>query len=269
MSKDNHSGVPETTWMGIHCAVDIIRGCKRGVVLTGAGISTPSGIPDFRSPTTGLWAKYDPMEVASLGAFRYNPVKFYAGLRGLASLVFNARPNAAHIALARLEVAGYIQTVITQNGDLLHQRAGSRNVLEVHGSFRTLSCGWCFLHVDAQDFIPPYLERGEVPLCPHCGHVLKPDLVLFGEQLPADVWLKAQKASKECDLMIVAGSSLEVLPVAGLPMRALENGAHLILVNHSQTYLDVRADVVFHEDVDRIIPLIANEILGEADQTGS
>lgn len=255
------SGNPEATWMGIRYARDIIRGSKRGVVLSGAGISTPSGIPDFRSPDIGLWSKYDPMEVASLAAFRYDPRKFYSGLRPLAEAIFSARPNEAHLAVARLEQAGYIHTVITQNIDLLHQRAGSKNVLEVHGSFRTLSCGWCFTQVNSASYIEPYLKHQQIPLCPKCGHYLKPDLVLFGEQLPVQTWLKAQQASKNCDLMIVAGSSLEVLPVAGLPMRALENGAHLILINYSQTYLDVRADVVFHEDVDHILPLLVDHVL--------
>jgi len=253
--------IPESTWMGIRCATDIIRGCKHGVVLSGAGISTPSGIPDFRSPDTGLWSKFDPMEVASLAAFRYDPQKFYQGLRGLTELVFTARPNAAHLALARLDQAGYIHTVITQNVDLLHQRAGSKNVLEVHGSFQTLTCVWCFTQVSSESYINPYLEQGLVPTCPRCGHYLKPDLVLFGEQLPSKTWLQALNASKNCDLMIVAGSSLEVLPVAGLPMRALENGAHLILINYSQTYLDVRADVVFHEDVDHILPYLVDHLL--------
>jgi NAD-dependent deacetylase len=253
--------LPEETWMAIQCAADILKGCKRGAVLSGAGISTPSGIPDFRSPITGLWSRVDPMEVASLSAFRYDPEKFYSGLRVLAQLVFRAQPNAAHYALAHLEQAGYIQTVITQNVDLLHQRAGSKNVYEVHGTFQTLTCVWCFTRVNSESYIPAYLEQGQVPHCPNCGHVLKPDLVLFGEQLPAQTWLKALEASKSCDVMIVAGSSLEVLPVAGLPMRALENGAHLILVNHSETYLDVRADVVLHEDVDQILPLIVENLL--------
>lgn len=251
----------EQTWMGIRCARDIIRGSKRGVVLSGAGISTPSGIPDFRSPNTGIWSKFDPTEVASLSAFRYDPPKFYKSLRGLMELIFTARPNEAHLALARLEEAGYIHTVITQNVDLLHQRAGSKNVLEVHGTFQTLTCVWCFTQVNSDLYIHTYLEHGQVPTCPKCGHYLKPDLVLFGEQLPSKTWLRALQASRECDLMIVAGSSLEVLPVAGLPMRALENGAHLILINYSQTYLDVRADVVFHEDVDGILPTLVDNVL--------
>ncbi len=249
--------------MGIRCAADIIRGSKQAVVLTGAGISTPSGVPDFRTKDSGLWEKFDPFEVASLSAFRYNPLGFYSWLRTLARGIFEAEPNPAHYGIARLEQAGYVQTVITQNIDLLHQRAGSKNVLEVHGSMRSLTCTSCYRTVDAQGYIEPYLERGEAPYCPVCGSILKPDLVLMGEQLPARTWLKAQEASKNCDVMIVAGSSLEVLPVAGLPMRALENGAHLVLINHTPTYLDVRADVVLHEDVAQVIPRIVAEVLGE------
>jgi len=249
-----------STRMGIRCAADIIRSSQRGVVLTGAGVSTPSGIPDFRSANTGIWEQFDPFEVGSLSAFRYNPRRFYEWMRTLATGIQEASPNPAHYGLARLEEAGYIQTVITQNIDRLHQRAGSKNVLEVHGSMGTLTCTRCYRTISSEGYLQPYLQNGEIPYCPDCHSVLKPDLVLMGEQLPATTWLKAQKACKRCDLMIVAGSSLEVLPVAGLPMRALENGAHLILVNHSTTYLDVRADVVLHEDVAEIIPLIEAEV---------
>jgi NAD-dependent deacetylase len=256
------SELSDPTLLGIRCATDIIRGSRRGVVLTGAGISTPSGIPDFRSPDTGLWERFDPFEVASLSAFRYDPARFFNWMRGLALQVYRAQPNPAHLGLARLEQAGYIQTVVTQNIDTLHQRAGSKNVLEVHGSMGSLTCVRCYHQVSSDGYVESFLDRGEIPYCSGCGGVLKPDLVLFGEQLPARTWLKAQEACKTCDVMIVAGSSLEVLPVAGLPMRALENGAHLILINHTQTYLDVRADVVFHEGVEDIIPRIADEVLG-------
>ncbi|MEW5872375.1 MAG: Sir2 family NAD-dependent protein deacetylase [Chloroflexota bacterium] len=249
--------------MGIRCAADIIRGSKRGVVLTGAGISTPSGIPDFRSPTNGLWTRVDPFEVASLAAFRYHPERFFTWMHTLAITLSQAQPNQAHYGLARLEQAGYLQAVITQNIDTLHQKAGSKTVLEVHGSFSSMTCTWCFRKYAAEAYLQAYLESEQIPHCPVCQHVLKPDMVLFGEQLPAEIWLKALDASKKCDLMIVAGSSLEVLPVAGLPMRALENGAHLILINYSQTYLDVRADVVFHENVEEIIPGIVQSVLGE------
>ena len=252
----------DATLSGIRCAAEIIRGSKKTVVLTGAGISTPSGIPDFRSPT-GLWSRFDPLEIASLLTFRYDVSTFYKQMLPLAMKVFDAQPNAAHLGLARLEQADFIQTIITQNVDNLHQDAGSKNVLEVHGSLRRLTCASCYRNYEAGRYIHPYLERGEIPVCAACKGVMKPDVILMGEQLPAHTWLKSLEASRSCELMIVAGSSLEVLPVAGLPMRALENGAHLILINHSETYLDVRADVVFHEGVEDIIPRIAQEVLGE------
>jgi NAD-dependent deacetylase len=245
---------------GIRCAADIIRASRNAVVLSGAGVSTPSGIPDFRSANHGIWEKFDPFEVASLSAFRYNPERFYEWMRGLAQSIYGAAPNPAHLGIAELERTGHIQTVITQNIDTLHQRAGSKYVLEVHGSMSTLSCTRCYKTFDSQPYLGPYLECGEVPYCQECQSVLKPDMVLMGEQLPVRIWLKAQQACKECDLMIVVGSSLEVLPVAGLPMRAVENGAHLILINHSTTYLDVRADVVLHEDAAMVIPRIVAEV---------
>lgn len=246
----------------IRCAADIVGGSRKTVVLTGAGISTPSGIPDFRSAESGLWQKFDPIEVASLNSFRYHPERFFDWMRPLALQILAAEPNPAHASIVELEKAGLVRAVITQNIDRLHQRAGSRRVLEVHGSMATLTCVGCFDKVDAAGYIEPYLQDAEIPRCRSCGAVLKPDLVLFGEQLPFQTWLDAQSESKKCDLMIVAGSSLEVLPVAGLPMRALENGAHLILVNESETYLDVRADVVFHEDVAEVLPAIVERVLG-------
>ncbi len=247
----------------IHCAADIIRGAKRAVALTGAGISTPSGIPDFRSAHGGLWQRYDPFEVASLSAFRYHPEKFFNWIRPLAQEMRRANPNPAHLALAHLERAGFLKTIITQNIDGLHQRAGSENVLEVHGSMEKLTCVGCYRKYSVTDFEELYFERGVIPRCQECNQILKPDVVLYGEQLPVRTWLAAEKASKSCDLMLVTGSSLEVLPVAGLPMRALENGAHLIVVNNSSTYIDVRADLVFTEDVADIIPSIVTEVLEE------
>ncbi|UCH59190.1 MAG: NAD-dependent deacylase [Anaerolineales bacterium] len=245
----------------IHHAVDIIRGSTKSVVLTGAGISTPSGIPDFRSSGTGLWSRYDPFEYASINAFRHHPQKFFDWMRPLAKLIQAAEPNAAHIGLAQLENAGFLQTVITQNIDGLHQRAGSRNVLEVHGTFTSLTCVRCFHKYDSRDFVQSYLEQGEIPHCPDCECILKPDVVLFGEQLPHQAWLGAHEASKSCDLMIAAGSSLEVLPVAALPVRALDHGARLIVINQMETYIDVRADIVFGDDVAKIIPLIVREVI--------
>jgi NAD-dependent deacetylase len=251
------------TIQDIRCAAEIMRRSKHTIVLTGAGISTPSGIPDFRSTGNGLWERYDPFEVASLNAFRYHPEKFYAWMRSLALEIQNAQPNPAHLGLARLEQAGLIETIITQNIDGLHQRAGSKNVLEVHGTFQSLTCVNCYRQYPASEFMDAYLKNGDIPYCSDCHGILKPDVVLYGEQLPVRPWIKAREASKKCDLMLVAGSSLEVLPVAGLPMRAIENGAHLIIINHTETYIDVRADVVFAADVAEIIPKLAVEAIGD------
>jgi len=253
----------EITRMGIRCAADIIRSSKSAVVLSGAGISTASGIPDFRSTDGGLWEIYDPFEVASLASFRYNPERFFDWMHPLAMNMSVAQPNIAHFGLARLEQAGWIKTIITQNIDALNQRAGSHHVIEIHGSMQALTCVRCYTQYPSAQFLPDYLEKKQIPYCPACGGVLKPNLVLFGEQLPSQAWLEAVQASKTCDAMIVIGSSLEVLPVAGLPMRAVENGAHLILINRNPTYIDVRADVVFNNDLTEIIPHLALELLGE------
>ena len=246
----------------IRNAADIIRGCRKGVVLSGAGISTPSGIPDFRSTNSGLWERFDPADVASLSSFRYDPQKFFTWIRPLVTQMVAALPNTAHQALAHLEAMNYLRTTITQNIDGLHQKAGAKNVLEVHGSLETLSCINCFCKLSSSAYIDPFVQQGVIPHCPDCGGILKPNLILFGEQLPARTWLLAQEACRKADLMIIAGSSLEVLPVAGLPMRALENGAHLIVINQSQTYLDIRADVVLRENVADILPRIVQEVTG-------
>ena len=249
------------TITAIDFAADLFRQARRVVVLTGAGISTPSGIPDFRSEGTGLWSREEPLEVASLSTFRTAPEKFYAWFRPLAGHIFNAQPNPAHRALADLEAGGRVHCIATQNIDMLHQKAGSRNVVELHGTLATLSCAQCYQQIDSGEVLDAFIERGEIPHCRLCGGILKPDVILFGEQLPQKAWFEAQRQSRDCDLMVVAGSSLEVLPVAGLPMQALDRGAHLIIVNNSPTYLNVRADVVFTEDVASILPDIVERVL--------
>ena len=251
----------DTLQNDIHCAVDMIRDSQRVVVLTGAGISTGSGIPDFRSPSTGLWEKIDPLEVASLLAFRHDPVRFYRWLRELAVLILNASPNCAHESLTRLQSLGFAHTIITQNIDALHQRAGAQNVLEIHGSIEHMSCTSCFVSYDSSAYIHAYLTEHVIPRCSYCKGVLKPDLVLMGEQLPVHIWQKAVKACNLCDLMIVLGSSLEVLPVAKLPLMALEHGARLILINRMPTYLDVRANIVLHEDLTQVLPWIVDQLV--------
>jgi NAD-dependent deacetylase len=245
----------------IEFAAELLREARHAIVLTGAGLSTPSGIPDFRSEGTGLWSNDQPMEVASLITFRTQPEKFFNWFRPLAGQIFFANPNPAHSALAELEARGRIYAVLTQNIDMLHHKAGSKRVLELHGTLRTFSCTQCYLQVDYENYLQPFIENGTIPHCPSCFAILKPDVILFGEQLPHKTLFEAQREARQCDLIIVIGSSLEVLPVAGLPMQAIDRGAHLIIINHSSTYLNVRADIVLPEDVARIIPAITERVL--------
>lgn len=245
----------------ITLAADLIKNSHHTVVLTGAGISTASGIPDFRSPQAGLWTRFDPLQVASLTAFRHNPEKFYQWLHPMATQMLAAKPNPAHIALARLEDSGHISTIITQNIDGLHTQAGSKNVLEVHGSINTMTCTNCYRQYPSTQFIDEYIQQGKIPYCPYCHSILKPDVILYDEQLPVNTWLKAEEATKQSDLMLVAGTSLEVMPSAKLPIEALDHGAHLVIINNTDTFMDVRAEVLIHADVAEILPKIADEVL--------
>jgi NAD-dependent deacetylase len=247
----------------IDAAARLIRSTGNGIVLTGAGISTPSGIPDFRSPGSGLWSRYNPMEVASLSAFRYQPENFFSWFHPLAEKILLALPNPAHRALALLEKAGYLHTIITQNFDGLHQRAGSEQVLEVHGTLETLSCIGCFQKYDAEQFIPRYIHDNEPPRCPECEKILKPDVILFEEQLPKQTWLQAERACQACNVILVVGSSLEVTPVATLPLKALEHNASLIIINQIPTYLDSRAEVLIKADAADVLPLISQRVIDD------
>ena len=240
---------------------EMIRAARHPVALTGAGISTPSGIPDFRSRDSGLWTRYDPFSVASLTAFRTHPQQVFEWVRPLVGKIASAEPNPAHLALARLERAGHLDGVITQNIDGLHQKAGSKKVFEIHGNLRTATCTSCFRTTPTDDLIEPFVETGALPRCPHCGALLKPDIVLFGEQLPYQVVHGAERLMEACDLVLIAGSSLEVTPAATMPVAALNHGARLIVVNNEPTYLDGRAELVFHQDVVAVLPRIADEVL--------
>lgn len=244
-------------------AAQLLQQAKHTVAFTGAGISTPSGIPDFRSKGSGLWELYDPMEVASLSAFRYDPNKFYKWIQPLALLMIQAEPNPAHIALARLEKAGLLTGIVTQNIDNLHRRAGSEVIFEVHGHLREATCVSCYNCYPTDGFIEEFIKTGEAPRCPNCDGILKPNAVLFEEQLPYDIFCGAVDLLSQSDLILIVGSSLEVVPVASLPVTPLNAGARLIIINHYPTYLDERADVIFREDVAVVLPRIVVEVLGE------
>lgn len=232
-------------------AVSLLRDAKRAVALTGAGISTPSGIPDFRSPNSGLWNKIDPMEVATIDVFLSAPKKFFEFMGPISAKFGEAEPNAAHTALAELESMGRIRGVITQNIDNLHQRAGSANVIELHGNGDHAHCLRCKKEYRAAEL--EGLMRDGVPRC-ECDGLIKPDVVLFGESLPVDALDRAQQHCRECDVLLVAGSSLTVMPASFLPQMALQSGARVIVVNLQPTYMDSRADVVMHERVEVALP---------------
>jgi NAD-dependent deacetylase len=208
------------------------------VVLTGAGVSTESGIPDFRS-RSGLWAQYDPMEYATIDAFRRDPAKVWDFYSKRLDVLRAAEPNAAHHALAELEQRGLVEAVITQNVDRLHQQAGSRDVVEVHGSIRSSSCLAC----GHRESFERVVELLPVPACERCGEVLKPDVVMFGELMPGDELERAFELVRGAALLLVVGSSLEVYPVAGIPEEALASGAGLAIVNKGPTPYDSRADL--------------------------
>ncbi|MBI5305379.1 MAG: NAD-dependent deacylase [Chloroflexi bacterium] len=237
-------------------AARLLIHAKRVVALTGAGISTPSGVPDFRSPGSGLWKRADPMEVASFWGFNAHPDSFYEWFKPLVELIVRAQPNSAHHALAELEAMGKLRAVITQNIDDLHQRAGSKRVLQVHGHLRQATCIRCMYQTDARPLIEEFLARGRAPQCEQCGGPMKPDVVLFGEMLPVRVMFEAEQESRQCDVMIVAGSSLEVAPAGDLPLFAKKQGAQLIVVNRTPTIADAHAQVVLREDVAVALPKI-------------
>jgi NAD-dependent protein deacetylase/lipoamidase len=213
----------------------LIREGQPCVVLTGAGVSTESGIPDFRSET-GIWAEVDPFEVASIEAFRRDPEKVWSFYRARIGMLLHAKPNPAHDALAQLERLGLVRGIVTQNIDTLHTRAGSREVIEVHGSIRSAVCLGC-LWTERADEVLAQLEVRRAPLCVHCGEVLKPGVTLFGELLPANAIERATELARAAALMLVVGSSLEVWPVAGLPLEARA----IAIVNRGPTALDDRA----------------------------
>jgi NAD-dependent deacetylase len=251
--------------LDIERAADLIRGTRSGIALTGAGISTPSGIPDFRSSGSGLWEHFDPIDVASLAAFRYRPERFFDWVRPLAEKIMHAEPNPAHFALAKLERAGFLTAVVTQNIDDLHRKAGSQKILEIHGHLRESTCVECFRRYPSGRLLQHFLETGEIPRCPACGGILKPNVVLYGEQLPFQIVQEAQTLISDSDLILVVGSSLEVTPAAVFPVQALNAGGHLVIVNREPTYLDSRADVIFRQDAAVVLPRLAEEVLGAPD----
>lgn len=235
--------------MAAESLAELIREAGRVVVLTGAGVSVPSGIPDFRTPETGLWAKVDPMEVAHIDVFERDPERFWSYYRPRFQSLGDKEPNRAHEALAELERRGLIEGVITQNIDRLHRAAGSENVIEVHGSIETSSCRDCGAAFGLDRVADLFDARG-VAICAECGGAVKPDVVLFGELLPEEAMARATELAEGADLMLCVGSSLAVYPVAGLPQLTLGHGGRLAIVTKGETPYDRDAELKLEGEVD-------------------
>lgn len=244
--------------MSVEALAELLENARSSVALTGAGVSTDSGIPDFRSVESGLWRDHDPAKVASIDGFRHSPRAFYdfwgerfAGLAG-------ASPNVTHLVVAALERAQRLRGVITQNIDGLHQKGGSDNVLEVHGSFQHARCLGCG-RLEGFDEVMSRVHAGRLPVCEACGELVKPDVVLFGEELPP-AFSQAERWVRECDLLLVLGSSLGVYPVAGLVPLARSRGARVALVNRESSPYDDDADVVLHAELAPTMEALASTL---------
>jgi NAD-dependent deacetylase len=240
--------------MSVDALAALLRERQPCVVLTGAGISTESGIPDFRSPT-GIWADVDPLEVASLRAFRAAPERVWEFYGARIHSLLEAAPNAGHLALAELERRGLVDAVVTQNIDALHGRAGSRDVVEVHGSIRTAVCLACGAS-ERLEAVLVQLEKRSAPLCPTCGAIIKPGVVLFGELLPRGAIARATELARSAALVLVVGSSLEVWPVAGLPLEA----GSFAIVNRGPTALDERALLKIDAEAGETLSAVLDEL---------
>ena len=238
----------------------MIIDAKQTTVLTGAGISTESGIPDFRSPG-GLWEKYAPEIYANIHSFLKNPTKFWEMAEKIAPNIFNAKPNPAHYALAELEKIDKIKAIITQNIDGLHQKAGSVIVYEVHGNIEHLICLGCRSSYPKKQVIKQLKkEKNYPPICDMCGAPLKPSVVLFGEDLPKFEFYQSHALSEKSDLMIVAGSSLEVAPVSEFPNLTIKYGGKLVIINDMPTHMDKKAELVIIGKLGTVLPLIVKKV---------
>jgi NAD-dependent deacetylase len=229
---------------------ELIRGARSVVALTGAGISVPSGIPDFRTPRTGLWERVNPMEVAHIDAFRADPVRFWRFYGERFATLGEKQPSGAHAALVELEARGLLDGVVTQNIDMLHRKAGTRELVEVHGSIATCSCPQCGGRVELEEVRSRLAGADDgVPRCVACLGPLKPDVVLFGELLSAEELERARQLCEGAELLLCVGSSLEVHPVAGLPELTRAAGGAIAIITQGPTPLDELAEVRLHGDV--------------------
>ena len=236
--------------------VEDLSRSQKAIALTGAGISVESGIPDFRS-AQGLWARYDPEEYAHIDGFLRNPVKVWDMLREIIAVIEAARPNAGHVALARLEDMGRLSGIITQNVDGLHQAAGSRRVIEFHGTNRFLVCMTCGFRGETAAFE----TQTTIPRCPECEAVLKPDVVFFGEPIPVEAMHEAFRMARETDLVLVVGTSAVVYPASSIPSMAKENGAKVVEINLEATPLTGSvSDYLIRGSAGEILPVVVERV---------
>jgi NAD-dependent deacetylase len=234
---------------------ELIRSSERVVALTGAGVSVPSGIPDFRSAGSGLWTKVDPMKVATIEAFHRDTRAFWDFYRPRFEMLGDKRPNPAHLALVELERAGLLEAVITQNIDRLHRTAGTERLIEVHGSIETSSCTTCGASWPLTE-VEALFDSDGIATCTGCMGKVKPDVVLFGEMLPVAPIEEARALAEGADLMLCVGSSLEVYPVAGLPELTIATGGRIALITQSATPYDSEAEVKLEGDVAEVLPAV-------------
>jgi len=231
----------------IEQSADIIGNSELTLALTGAGVSVESGIPDFRS-AQGLWSKYDPAEYAAIDAFRARPEMVWEMLREMDDLISDAKPNKAHLGMGELERMGCLHWIVTQNVDNLHQRGGSKNVIEYHGNSSTLSCLWCGSGYRSED------RRNQYPPRCDCGKILKPDVVFFGEAIPQDALSRSFQLASAAQALLVAGTSAVVSPANSIPAIAKRNGARIIEINMERTHLtDTVTDVFLQGSAGTII----------------
>ncbi len=244
----------------IESAARLLLNSKYAIILTGAGISTESGIPDFRGKD-GIWEKYRPEIYGSIQSFLKDPSKFWKMAEELAPMLFNAEPNLGHYAITELENMNIIKAIITQNVDELHQKAGSILVYEVHGNINRFTCLGCRASYTKEQMLRKLKkEKVRPPVCDYCAAPLKPSVVLFGENLPNFEKYMSIDLAKKADIMLIAGSSLEVAPICNLPLYTLGEGGKLIIVNDEPTDLDERAEVVINNKIGTILPLIVEEV---------
>ncbi|SDN21105.1 NAD-dependent deacetylase [Desulfonauticus submarinus] len=245
----------------INKAAQWIKEAKYVVAFTGAGISVPSGIPDFRSPG-GLWSHFDPWQVCSDWALQHNPKGVWEFLLEAVFMFNKAEPNPAHLSLAELERRGVLKCIITQNIDGLHQRAGSKNVIEFHGGCTKFYCNDCGKNYSLENL--KKLTRENIPwMCTDCGSIVRPDIVFFGEQIPPSALFSSQEHCSKADLMLIIGTSGEVAPANTLPTIVKQNSGKIIEINLGETAYESVSDIRFNRGAEEVLPLIVSKIGGK------